>query len=69
MEEEDCKMKKLTPKQMFDLVDYLLDCQEDYEDAYSERAVNNTLKILGYEGEFNYDPVEDAFIFDGTLEN
>lgn len=62
-------MKKLTPKQMFDLVDFLTDCQKDYEDAYSARAVNNTLKILGYEGEFNYEPVEDAIRFDGALEN
>ena len=62
-------MKKLTPKQMFDLVDFLSDCQQDYEVSYSTNAVNSTLKILGYEGEFNYEPVEDAFIFDGVLEN
>ena len=54
---------------MFDLVDFLSDCQQDYEDSYSTNAVNSTLKILGYEGEFNYEPVEDAFIFDGVLEN
>lgn len=62
-------MKKLTPKQMFDLVDYLSDCHQDYEDSYSTNAVNATLKILGYEGEFNYEPVEDAIRFDGVLEN
>ena len=61
-------MKKLTPKQMFDLVDYLSDCQ-DYEDSYSTKAVNSTLNILGYEGEFNYEPVEDAIRYDGVLEN
>ena len=60
---------KLTPKQMFVLVDFLSDCQQDYEDSYSTNAVNSTLKILGYEGEFHYEPDEDAFIFDGVLEN
>lgn len=62
-------MKKLTPKQMFDLVDYLTDCNQDYEDSYSMKAVNTTLKILGYEGDFNYEPLEDAIRFDGVLEN
>ena len=62
-------MKKLTPKQMFDLVDFLTDCEQYYEDSYSTNAVNTTLKILGYEGEFNYEPVEDAIRFDGALEN
>lgn len=62
-------MKKLTPKQMFNLVDYLSDSQEDYEDSYSMEAVNITLKILGYEGEFSYEPVECAIRFDGVLEN
>ena len=69
MEEEDCKMKRLTPKQMFDLVDFLSDSQEDYEDSYSMKAVNTTLKILGYEGEFSCEPVECAIRFDGALEN
>lgn len=54
---------------MFVLVDFLSDCQQDYEDSYSTNAVNSTLKILGYEGEFHYEPDEDAFIFDGVLEN
>lgn len=62
-------MKRLTPKQMFDLVDFLSDSQEDYEDSYSMKAVNTTLKLLGYEGEFNYEPLEDAIRFDGVLEN
>jgi hypothetical protein len=62
-------MKKLTPKQMFDLVDFLSDSQEDYEVSYSMKAVNTTLEILGYEGEFNYEPVECAIRFDGVLEN
>ena len=62
-------MKKLTPKQMFDLVDYLSDCQQDYEDSYSTKAVNSTLKILDYEGEFIYEPVECAIRLDGVLEN
>lgn len=62
-------MKRLTPKQMFDLVDFLSDSQEDYEDSYSMKAVNTTLKILGYEGEFNYEPLECAIRFDGALEN
>ena len=62
-------MKKLTLKQMFDLVDFLSDSQEDYEDGYSMKAVNTTLKILGYEGEFGYEPVECAIRFDGALEN
>ena len=62
-------MRRLTPKQMFDLVDYLSDCQQDYEDSYSTNAVNSTLKILGYEGEFTYEPDECAIRFDGVLEN
>lgn len=62
-------MKKLTPKQMFDLVDFLIERNQDYEDEYTMNAVNTTLKILGYEGEFNYQPLEDAFRFDGSLEN
>ena len=62
-------MNKLTPKQMCDLVDFLSDSQEDYEDSYSMKAVNTTLKVLGYEGEFNYEPIEDAIRFDGVLEN
>ena len=62
-------MKKLTPKQMFDLLDFLSDCQQDYEDSYSMNAVNSSLKILGYEGEFNNEPVECAIRFDGALEN
>ena len=61
-------MKKLTPKQMFDLVDFLSDCQQDYEDSYSTKAVNTTLKVLCYEGEFSYDPVECAIRFDGVLD-
>ena len=54
---------------MFDLVDFLSDSQEDYEDSYSMKAVNTSLKILGYEGEFSYESVECAIIFDGVLEN
>lgn len=62
-------MKKLTPKQMFDLTDYLLERDQNYEDEYSLNAVNTTLKILGYEGEFSYEQVECAIRFDGVLEN
>ena len=62
-------MKKLTPKQMFDLVDFLIERNQDYEDEHSTNAVNTTLKILGYEGEFIYEPVECAIKFDGVLEN
>jgi hypothetical protein len=62
-------MKKLTPKQMFELVDFLTDCEQDYEDSYSINAINRTLKVLDYEGEFNYVPDENAFKFDGVLEN
>lgn len=61
-------MKKLTPKQMFDLVDYLTDRELDYGDEYSLDAVNNTLKILGYENEFNYDFENDGFICNGGIE-
>ena len=61
-------MKKLTPKQMFDLVDFLSDCQEDYEDNYSENAVNSTLKILGYTNEFHYDFENDSVICNGGIE-
>lgn len=60
-------MKKLTPNQMFDLVNLILDCQQDYEDCYTMKAVNSTLKILSYEGEFNYEPVECAIRFDGEI--
>ena len=61
-------MKKLTPKQMFDLVDFLSDCSQYYEDVYSENAVNNTLKILGYVNEFHYNYENDVIICDGGLE-
>lgn len=61
-------MKKLTPKQMFDLVDFLSDCQQDYEDDYSLKAINNTLKILGYVNEFHYNCENDAIVCEGGLE-
>ena len=60
-------MKKLTIKQMNALVDFLIDCNQDYEDCYSEKAVNLSLKVLGYDGEFHYDPFEDAMRFEGGL--
>lgn len=53
---------------MFDLVDFLLDCEQDYEDTYSLKAVNSSLKIIGYEGEFKYDPVNNAIRYDGGIE-
>lgn len=62
-------MKKLTPKQMFDLVDFLLECSQDYEDNYSLNTINSALKILGYEGKFYYEPLECAIRFDGVLES
>lgn len=59
--------KKLTAKQMFDLVEYLTNCFNYYEDEYSLNAVNSTLKILGYDGEFTYVSVEDAIRYDGGI--
>ena len=53
---------------MCELVDFLSDCSEDYEDYYSENAVNKTLKILGYVNEFRYNYEDDAIICDGGLE-
>lgn len=53
---------------MFDLVEFLIDRNQDYEDDHSINAVNATLNILGYEGEFIYEPVECAIKFDGVLE-
>lgn len=61
-------MKKLTQKQMFTLADFLCDCYQDYEDDYSERAVNKTLNILGYSNEFHYNYENDAIICDGGIE-
>lgn len=61
-------MKKLTPKQMFDLVDYLTYCYEDYEDDYSLKVVNTTLKIMGYSNVFYYDYENDSVICDGGIE-
>lgn len=61
-------MKKLTQKQMFSLADFLCDCCQNYEDDYSERAVNKTLEILGYSNEFRYDNENDAIICDGGIE-
>ena len=61
-------MKKLTLKQMRKIVDFLSDCYEDYEDDYSLRAVNNTLKILGYKDEFHYDYEYDGVICNGGIE-
>lgn len=61
-------MKKLTSKQMWKLFDFLAECYEDYEDDYSLKAVNNTLKILGYVNEFRYNYENDAVICDGGLE-
>jgi hypothetical protein len=62
-------MKRLTPKQMFDLVDFLYECKQDYEDDYSVNSVNSALEILGYDGKFNYEPDEDAIKYNGVLEN
>lgn len=62
-------MKKLTLKQMCDLVDFLSDCSQDYEDAYSERAINFTLKILSYVNEFHYNYEDDTIICDGGVEH
>ena len=39
-------MKKLTLKQVCKIVDFLSDCYEDYEDDYSLKAINNTLKNI-----------------------
>lgn len=58
-------MKKLTLKQIYKLVEFLSDCDQDYEDEYSEKAVNTTLKILGYSNEFNYDYENDSIICSG----
>ena len=62
-------MKNLTSKQVFAIVDYLSDCEQDYEDCYSINAVNRTLEVLGYDGNFNYVPDESAIIFYGLVEN
>lgn len=61
-------MKKLTLKQVCKIVDFLWDCYEDYDDDYSLKAVNNTLKILGYTNEFHYNYDNDAVICDGGIE-
>ena len=61
-------MKKLTPKQLFDLIDYLSDCEDDY----SLNAINYTLKILDYSntlGYFSYDFENDCIKCDGGLEH
>ena len=61
-------MKKLTLKQVCKIVDFLSDCYEDYEDDYTLKAINKTLKILGYVNEFHYNYENDAVICDGGLE-
>ncbi len=60
-------MKKLTIDQMYRLVDFLIECEQDYEDCYSTKAVNSTLKVLGYDAEFNYVPDENSIRFVGAL--
>ena len=62
-------MKKLTSKQMFDLVDYLTECYEDAGDVhYSLMAVNHTLKTIGYANKFEYDYENESVICDGGIE-
>lgn len=60
-------MKKLTIKQMSNLVDFLSDRCQDYEDDYSENAVNTTLKILDYSNEFHYDYKNDGIMCNGGI--
>lgn len=57
-------MKKLTPKQMFDLIDFLYECKQEY----TLNAVNSVLAILGYDAMFNYESDEDAIRYNGVLE-
>lgn len=61
-------MKKLTPKQMNVIVDFLSDCYLDYKDDYSVRAINTTLKALNYVNQFRYDYENDAVICNGGID-
>ena len=62
-------MKKLTLNQVCKIVDFLSECyEEDYVDNYRLRAINKTLKILGYVNEFHYNYENDAVVCDGGLE-
>ena len=61
-------MKKLTLNQIYAIVDYLKDCNNDYEDDYSLRAVNHIMKILNYKAKFTYDYENDALIWEGAID-
>lgn len=62
-------MKKLTLKQMYDLIDYLSVCYEDAGDVrYSLMAVNHTLKTIGYANKFEYDYENESVKCNGGID-
>lgn len=57
-------MKRLNIYQINDLLDYLAD--NSYEDEAEIKAVNMTLKVLGYSGMFKYNEERSSIIWSGS---
>lgn len=57
-------MKRLNIYQISDLLDYLAD--NNYEDEAEIKAVNMTLKVLGYNGMFKYNEERSSIIWSGS---
>lgn len=57
-------MKRLNIYQINDLLDYLAD--NTYEDEAEIKAVNMTLKVLGYNGMFKYNEERSSIIWSGS---
>lgn len=58
-------MKRLNLYQISDLADYL--AENDDDDEEDIKAVNMTLKILGYTGRFRYDEDRGSIIWNGAI--
>ena len=58
-------MKRLNLYQISDLADYL--AENDDDDEEDIKAVNMTLKILGYTGRFRYDGDRGSIIWNGAI--
>lgn len=57
-------MKRLNIYQITDLLNYLAD--NSYEDEADIKAVNMTLKVLGYNGMFRYNEERSSIVWSGS---
>lgn len=57
-------MKRLNIYQITDLLNYLAD--NSYEDEADIKAVNMTLKVLGYNGMFRYSEERGSIVWSGS---